>query len=199
MIVIITPEDFQTEHEVPILETIAKYDNVRIHVRKPHASADELEAFLSQLSLNCLSKISIHQHYYLSQYYAVTGIHVTSKMRLEPELWLKYIDNKKVSTSFHDFSEIVNCRYPFDYAFISPIFKSISKQNYSPVFDLDQLDCFLQTNSSSIPLIGLGGITMSNLKVLQKLKLNGAAFLGGFWNCDAKSQMLGEITSVVFN
>ena len=84
---------------------------------------------------------------------SVQGIHYTEKTR--PSTALQPRDRLTISTAFHSLHQ-VHCDYgALNYAFLSPIFNSISKAGYQAAFDLDELAEALQ--KSHVPLIALGG------------------------------------------
>ena len=86
---------------------------------------------------------------------------------------------KIISTSFHSTKEIKASRRKYQYAFLSPIFDSISKQKYKSNFDLEKLERFLKSNSKN--LIALGGINETTIVSAKTLGFSGAASLGYIW------------------
>ena len=84
---------------------------------------------------------------------SVQGIHYTEKTLPNKALQLR--DRLTVSTAFHSLQQVQADYGSLDYAFLSPIFNSISKAGYQAAFDLDELAESVQT--SHIPLIALGG------------------------------------------
>jgi thiamine-phosphate pyrophosphorylase len=84
---------------------------------------------------------------------AAQGIHYTEKSRPRPPLPPK--DNLTISSAFHDLQQLDVKYGALDYAFLSPIFDSISKAGYQAAFDLNDLTtCIAACN---IPLVALGG------------------------------------------
>lgn len=81
------------------------------------------------------------------------GYHYTS--RDKSKLPSKKDEHFSTSTSFHSFDEVAGNTAPLDYAFLSPIFDSISKADYKAAFELESLKRVLP--SSSCPIIALGG------------------------------------------
>ena len=60
-----------------------------------------------------------------------------------------------MSTAFHELSQLQSEYGALDYAFLSPIFDSISKKGYEAAFDHETLAH--RVPRSSIPLVALGG------------------------------------------
>ncbi len=108
------------------------------HLRKKKISEDEMREFLEEISSVYFDKIVLHSHYNLIEEYGLKGAHISP---LESGLRDKY---KHISTSFHSLKEIEDTKEEFNYAFLSPIFDSISKENYKSSFDLVEAKRFLK-------------------------------------------------------
>ncbi|MFC4096752.1 thiamine phosphate synthase [Euzebyella saccharophila] len=189
MIVLISPEN-DIPNELPLLHQLFEEGLQCFHLRKPKRSIGDYEKYLSQLDEKYHHKVVIHEHYQLLNKFDLKGIHFPERTRnqllSDNKIHLNYrfvkttetidfqIDkNKTSSTSFHDISVLEQCPIAFDYQFLSPVFTSISKENYrGKQFDV---------NSISKKVIGLGGIDKSNIGKLQKLGYSGAALMGGIW------------------
>lgn len=60
-----------------------------------------------------------------------------------------------MSTAFHDLKQLQHDWGQLDYAFLSPIFDSISKEGYTASFDMPELQSSVA--SCTFPLYALGG------------------------------------------
>jgi thiamine-phosphate pyrophosphorylase len=85
------------------------------------------------------------------------------------------------SASLHSFKEVENLPCRLDYVFLSPIFQSISKQDYPSAFTKDELVNFFQQRKSKTSIVALGGVREENLKELQQIGFVGIALLGSIW------------------
>ena len=90
-----------------------------------------------------------------------------------------------VTYSAHSISEVKDLVFDTDYVFLSPIFDSISKENYQSNFDLIELKEDLKNVNDKI--IALGGVTLSNVVDLKTAGFDGYAQLGDFWNNEIKA------------
>ena len=110
-----------------------------------------------------------------------TDIQVLSKDALKS--LVKDLQKKgfTISFSLHSFEEIENLPCSLDYAFLSPIFQSISKQDYPSAFSKNDLVNFFQLRKSTTPIVALGGIREENLEQLQQIGFVGIALLGSIW------------------
>jgi len=76
-------------------------------------------------------------------------------------------------------NEINKLPFTVEYAFLSPIFDSISKKGYISNFDL--VDVKEGLKSSNINVVALGGVTVGHEEVLKNTGFCGMARLGDFW------------------
>lgn len=189
MIVLISPEK-DVLNELQILHRLFEEGLQFFHLRKPKRSRGDYEKYLSQVDEKFRDRIVVHEHYELLEKYDLKGIHFPERTRnllinnSKIDLNLKLtkssekidyqIDKHKIiSTSFHEILEIKKCPMKFDYQFLSPVFTSISKENYTgKQFDV---------NLISKKVIGFGGIDKSNIGQLKELGYSGAALMGGIW------------------
>lgn len=189
MIVLISPEN-DIPNELQILHRLFENGLQCFHLRKPKRSMGDYEKYLSQLEKNFQNRVVVHEHYELLEKYDLRGIHfpegTRNQLLSDRKIHLNYKfikateifdfqlnKNISISTSFHEVSVLEQCPVPFDYQFLSPVFTSISKENYrGKQFDV---------NSISKQVIGLGGIDKSNIGQLKKLGYSGAALMGGIW------------------
>ena len=84
-----------------------------------------------------------------------------------------------LSTSVHEIPVLQNLSSHFSYAFFSPVFDSISKQQYKGVAGDD---FYLKDEKKAVPVIALGGIDADNVSKLPVMNFDGAALLGAIWN-----------------
>ncbi|MCF0070683.1 thiamine phosphate synthase [Dyadobacter sp. CY261] len=153
----------------------------RLHVRKPEASENELLALLENIDPQFRDRIALHQHHELTGAFGITGLHFTERNRLlQDHETLEALKSKgfTLSTSLHDPADLKALSTCFDYAFVGPVFHSISKENYKAAlpggFKLDRL---------GFPgkVIALGGIDAQNLESSTNMGFDGAAVLGCIW------------------
>ena len=79
-----------------------------------------------------------------------------------------------------------------DYAFLSPIFDSISKQGYAAAgFEERRLSAALQ--HCRVPLIALGGMTAGRVAKAAEMGFSGVAVLGAVWQAADAAAALEEL------
>jgi thiamine-phosphate pyrophosphorylase len=89
---------------------------------------------------------------------------------------------------FHSVKELEEYQGKYEYAFLSPIFDSISKAGYGSSLDLRKIKLILQKRKVHPggedlggALIALGGIDEDKIEICQQLGFVGVAVLGAIW------------------
>lgn len=148
-----------------LMENRFKY----VHVRKPGCCAEEMRGLLEQIPDGLRDRLSLHDFHELAIEYGIGGIHLNSRNPFAPDGW-----EGRLSRSIHSLEEISGVTE--DYAFISPVFPSISKPGYSGNFTLEEASRWLTPG-----IFALGGVTAEKLPLLEDAGFAGAAMLGGAW------------------
>lgn len=142
----------------------------RVHIRKPDASETETAVLIEQIPHELYPLLTLHDHHELALRYNLGGVHLNIRNPEPPHDW-----NGLVSRSLHTIAETVED--DFDYAFLSPIYPSISKPGYKGNFSHDDL-----RNSINERIFALGGVTPDKFAEIEALGFGGAAMLGSVWN-----------------
>jgi thiamine-phosphate pyrophosphorylase len=79
----------------------------------------------------------------------------------------------------HDLLTIQQLPALFTYTFFSPVFDSISKQDYKGVTGDD---FYIRDEQKPVRVIALGGINAGNIRSVVAMNFDGAALLGSLWN-----------------
>ena len=154
LILITTPTFFTEEDQ--ILTALFEEGLEVLHLRKPGADPLYAERLLSLIPSLYHKRIVIHDHFYLAKEFGLMGIHLNHRSPEIPEGYQGHI-----SCSCHSIDDVRRRKGPCDYVFLSPIFDSISKNNYSSAYSRTQL---LQAAKAGIidrKVIALGGINAS--------------------------------------
>ena len=158
LIVISHPSIFPNEH---LVITSLFENNLEIfHIHKPNFSKQEIQNYIQQFSEKYRSRIFLH--------FDFPKFH--SLQELE-------------ASSLHGGLG----RSGGEYAFLSPIFDSISKAEHKSKFST-RLNQFIQvqpeltTSIKGKNIIALGGIDEDKIDLARKLGFTGVAVLGAIWN-----------------
>lgn len=171
---ILISSETNLSNELEIINYFFENSTFTFHLRKPSLSKVEYRIFIESINENFHNRIVIHEHHELiNEFKNLKGVHLKEKDR---QIKIDY--KKVISTSFHKIEDAIKNGERFEYYFISPIFKSISKQNYEGNFNEDEL---IHLNLSTQKSIALGGVSLENIEKLKSLHFKGAGILGAIW------------------
>lgn len=192
-IIVITSPEF-IAGEVSLINALFDGGIDRIHIRKPHASADEVRRLIDGIGSKWHKRLSLHDHHHLAIEYGC-GIHLNGRNPYPPE------DAKKdtlFSASCHSVGEVEKRKTQCDYVFMSPIFDSISKQGYSAAYSQEELKEASAKGIIDKNVIALGGVTPNHIPYLERMGFGGAAFLGHVWQ-HAREGLFDRSLDTIFN
>lgn len=175
-ILISQPHYFEGEREILISLFEANLQN--FHLRKPENSHNEMSAFIASIPEKYHHCIVVHSHYSLATEFNLKGIHCTANGRDEFYEFEHLPIQKSIST--HGFCEAGSVDEMFSYAFLSPIFNSISKPGYEQGYQFEALQQFL-SRPHRTDFIALGGITIDNIQQCKAMGFKGVAMIGTIW------------------
>ena len=178
MIVISNP--IAIANEINTIHALFERGLELFHVRKPTFSASEMKEFVSAIGLEYRNKLVLHSHHHLAEELEINRLHFTSINR--PVRFLKPDRFNTISTSTHTIEEFNSLSKDFNYAFLSPVFSSISKENYVPKTDLFE-EIKNRTNFNT-KLVALGGISTANIKQTLEKGFDDFTLLGNIWNSE---------------
>ena len=170
-LILLTPPDFFVEED-KILSALFEEGLDLLHLRKPGTEPVYSERLLTLLPESHHDQIVVHDHFYLKDEFNLRGIHLNSR---NPEAPAGYKGH--ISKSFHHLDELKAEKKAFNYAFLSPIFDSISKSDYTAAFDMKTLE-----EASARGIIDKKVITTENMAVVKDLGFGGVVILGDLWN-----------------
>lgn len=173
MIVITNPT--LIENEISIIHSLFAEGLTLLHIRKPNFSVLEMKTFLSNISLEYRSCLVLHNHHDLACSFGINRLHYSEKDRFHFNPFSKEI----LSTSTHSIEDFNDLDPVFEYAFLSPVFPSISKKGYDSKLDF-QSEIKKRTNHKT-KLIALGGIQFENINQALAFGFDNIALLGTIW------------------
>ncbi|HEY1202733.1 MAG TPA: thiamine phosphate synthase [Niastella sp.] len=170
------------------------------HLRKPNADEQAVRQLIEAIPAEYHDRIVMHGFFHLMEEYGMHRLHLREEHRQQLErngfffegaiasaelarvgLHKLAEDPSKctLSTSVHDLQTLQSLSVHFSYSFFSPVFDSISKQQYKGVAGDD---FYLKDEQKAVPVIALGGIDADNVSKLPAMNFDGAALLGAIWN-----------------
>ncbi len=172
-LIVISPAT-EVPNEVETVNTLFEAGLNIFHLRKPGWTDDQFDSWISGISIENRSKITVHQRLDIAEKWNLGGVHLKS---IQPEQ-VNGID--RCSKSIHDLKVLTSEEVKgFDYITFSPVFKSISKADYYPEINMDSIKRCLE--DKTVPVIALGGVENDNLTQLLSMGFDGAALLGSIW------------------
>jgi thiamine-phosphate pyrophosphorylase len=157
------------------------------HLRKPNADEQAVRQLIEAIPAEYHDRIVMHGFFHLMEAYGIHRWHFREEHRkATDEETLVQLKEKgyTLSTSVHDMADVQSLLPHFSYTFFSPVFDSISKQQYSGVAGDD---FYLEDEQKAVPVIALGGIDAGNISKVAAMNFDGAALLGTIWNEPAKA------------
>lgn len=192
MIVISNPTEIANEHQ--IIQALFEEGLELLHIRKPNASEEALRFYIAGIDSKYHSKLVLHQQYNLVAEFQLERLHFTEKVRQTiADTFQKPVPF--LSTSVHTIADFNNLSERYDYAFISPIYPSISKSDYKPVQNL--LEQTKERTNWKTKWIALGGISAENIAATLTRGFDDVALLGTIWNSTNPIQNFKKCQKIV--
>jgi thiamine-phosphate pyrophosphorylase len=160
----------------------------RLHIRKLGYTEQQMETYIKQIPVKWHNKIVVHHHSAIAQQFNL-GLHVSFNN------FFSYTQHShsSLSVSVHSRDEFEKVDGKCNYAFISPVFNSISKVGYVTNATLIGMGNQQRTTA----LIALGGITNNNIAQIQQAGFDGAAIIGSVWQTDDAVKSFIEIQNAI--
>ncbi len=178
MLIVISDSDFRSD-EAKVVNELFQAGLDLFHIRKYGASEESLLKLINEISAEYHSRLVIHHNHEWGRAIGLNRFHYSEIDRKAwKELnWIGLRSEVIYSTSVHSIEEYNELPDHFSYAFLSPVFDSISKADYKAgTFD------FAKRRNKETKLIGLGGIQPDNVNQTIQMGFDGAALLGTIWN-----------------
>lgn len=170
-VIAITPPYFYPGEAEAIAAALRERGFWRVHIRKPGATEPQLRNLLVALPADLRQCVSLHDGFSLASEFGIGGVHLNRRNPVAPAGWAGL-----TSRSIHSTDEISGVQE--DYAFLSPVFPSISKPGYRGNFNLSTIGSLF----GGRPVFALGGVTPVNMPQLEAAGFAGAAMLGAAWS-----------------
>ena len=179
MIVVTSPTPVNKEAAI----INAMFDNglELLHIRKPDATVQEVRLLIGGIDSRNYQQLALHQYHEIAFDYGINRLHFKEAERLnqcERQLNSLKQNGYMLSTSVHSWESYETLTPTFCYAFIGPVFNSISKEGYNAMKYIE-LD-----SNNSVKRIAIGGISKEKLNSKILKAFDGVAVLGAIWLSD---------------
>jgi len=168
--------------EAAIIQQLFEAGLECFHLRKLEVEEQAIRELLDAIPAEYHPRIALHRYHHLAHEYNIQRLHFSESHRwnVDETLWWPLREKGYMfSTSVHELTTLNSISMLFSYTFFSPVFDSISKQQYRGV---TTEGFYLHTERKRVPVIALGGIDESNIKRVAAMNFDGAAVLGTIWN-----------------
>ena len=179
MIIVITPED-KVKNETGLINELFQQGLDLLHIRKPFINSVEMADFIQNINSEFHHQLVLHGHYDLAKDFNISRFHFREIDR-QNELYKSFLD-KTISTSVHNIETFNQLSEDWEYAFISPVFPSISKKGYGENSTI--LNDIKKRDNPNVKLVALGGINEKNINEVFESKVDGVALLGAIWESE---------------
>jgi thiamine-phosphate pyrophosphorylase len=181
MIIISNPVSIS--NEINTIHSLFENGMELFHIRKPNFSESEMKVYINGIDQKYRDNLVLHSHHCLAENEGIKNLHYPEKKRLEisKEEIVNHTKNGiQLSTSVHSIEVFNQLPLGFNYAFLSPIYTSISKPEYSSKINLSE--SLTKRTNFNTKLVALGGITTENILLTLKNGFDDVALLGTIWN-----------------
>ncbi|SHL17607.1 thiamine phosphate synthase [Chryseobacterium polytrichastri] len=179
MIIVITPEEM-IKNEAELINELFQEGLDVLHIRKPFINSEEIKNFIQKIDSEFHHQLVLQSHYDLVENFNISRFHFREIDR--QNIVHESFTDKIISTSVHDIEIFNELGEEWDYAFISPIFPSISKKGYGENSTI--LDDIKKQDNPNVKLMALGGINENNINKAFESGVDGVALLGAIWESD---------------
>lgn len=191
MILGISPE-FEAKNEHAAIHQLLDGGMDLFHIRKYHYSDEMLKTYIEKIDENLRGRLVLHSHFHLAKELGIKRLHCNEKIR-RTDLSFS-TDGFAFSTSVHSITDFNQLTDEWKYAFLSPVFPSISKKGYGTMQSVfGELG---QRENHTVALIALGGIHSENYKNVRMQGADGAALLGSIWQCPQPLNILKKCKEI---
>ena len=168
-------------NEAAIIQQLFEEGLEVFHLRKPEADEQAVRQLIEAIPAEYHNRIAMHGFFHLMPAYNIHRWHFREEHRqatTKEELMQLKDKGYTLSTSVHDLPTVQRLTSLFSYVFFSPVFDSISKQQYKGVAGTD---FFLKAEQKPVPVLALGGVDAGNIQSARTMNFDGAALLGAIW------------------
>lgn len=183
---ILISDPFAVVNEIKTIHSLFEEGLPLLHIRKPDFSELEMAQFIHQIKLEFREQLVLHNHHRLAEDFGINRFHFSEKERKNDSIFPARFPKpcrykcESISTSTHSIEDFNSLENDFDYAFLSPVYKSISKENYQPKIDL--FEAIKSRTNYSPKVIALSGIDSENIQKTLENGFDDVALLGTIWN-----------------
>jgi thiamine-phosphate pyrophosphorylase len=156
-----------------------------LYIKKPELDDFALVDFIEKIPKKYWNKC-ISNSLIITKEFDLAGYHFTRYIIQKNEFYNQKIldwlhqNNKISSVSAHSIRDIDQYKKQFKHIIVSPIFKSISKENHEQKWNYETLKEKMKDNNSIY--FAVGGVQATNMEIVRQMNFDGIGILGTIWN-----------------
>lgn len=177
MTIALTPET-EIEQEHYWINLLLKHDLELCHIRKHGLDDEAMYNYVGGIEPRYRKRLVLHSHFHLAHEFGIGRLHFPEKARLKKH-HLAFQTDYTCSTSVHAIADFNTLGSVWSYAFLSPVYPSISKPGYGEEWNV--LREFSGKQHDTVKLIALGGIHPQNYRDAYSAGADGVALMGAIW------------------
>ncbi|HPH87200.1 MAG TPA: thiamine phosphate synthase [Chitinophagales bacterium] len=173
-------------NEIEIISQLLDNGADYLYIYKPELDdfslVDFVESIPERYWKQCISTSLI-----ITKEFDLGGYHFTRDIVQKNELYNEKIlnwlseTNKISSVTAHNIDELKKYTVNFKHVVVSPIFPSISKENHSYDWDLEELKLTTHDSRLTTKLFAVRGVDETKISTVKNLNFDGIGLLGALW------------------
>jgi len=200
MKIIIISSSSEIENETKLVTQLFEAGLETFHLRKHKLSTKKTKEFIKQIPEQYHNRIMLHTHHKLARKFNLKGIHHTKthrRKRIKTWITMRLIQMRHpsilISTSYGNIGSMLNFekKYNYDYAFLSPIFDSLTSKYQSGYTEHSLKSALSKTDKK---IIARGGTTIDSIAKVKELGFAGIALYSCIWK---KKDPVAEFNKII--
>jgi|SRR5690606_3030212 len=193
MIILLSPEQL-VAHESVVVNGLFEKGLSLFHIRKLQFTDMEMVAYVGSIDSGYRKQLVLHSHFHLANELGIERLHVREEDRKQNRQHA-FMDGFTLSTSVHTITTFNNLDAVWKYAFLSPVFPSISKKGYGIADTV--LEDLRRRSNPHVRLVGLGGVNEQNCRQVFDAGADDIAVLGAVWNSPRPIQAFNSMNKTI--
>jgi len=179
MLIVLTPPDTAFATEIDVVHQLFDAGLEVLHLRKTGMNRQDYAAYIRLLDPAYHCRIALHQYHELAAEYGIDRLHFSEQHLAGVQNGAEQHEESGItlSTSLHLTAMPAQLPQRAAYAFVSPVFDSISKPGYKAAAAV----ALPAKQKRNCKLVALGGINAQNCMDERLRDFDGIALLGGLW------------------
>lgn len=200
MKIIIISSSSDIENEAQLVTKLFEAGLETFHLRKHKLSTKKMKEFIKQIPHQYHNRIVLHTHHKLARTFNLKGIHHTKahrRKRVRTCITTRLVQMRNphtiLTTSYGNIGSMLDQdeKYNYDYAFLSPIFDSLTSK-YQGGYTEHSLHSALAKTKKQI--IARGGISIDSIEKVNELGFAGMALYSAIWK---KKDPVAEFNKII--